>query len=95
MRFNKLFFLSAITIVAILIIDQTLKIWIKTHLEQGQEFLILGLPWARIHFVENEGMAFGLSLGGSYGKLMLSIFRIVAVGFLFFLLERGRTQFFI
>jgi signal peptidase II len=67
-------------------VDQFSKIWIKTHMEQGQEFMIMGLTWARIHFVENEGMAFGLSLGGSYGKLILSVFRIVAVIFLFFLL---------
>lgn len=57
-------------------------------MEQGQEFLIFGLSWARIHFVENEGMAFGLTLGGSYGKLILSIFRIVAVCFLLFLLYK-------
>ena len=55
-------------------------------MEQGQEFLILGLSWAKIHFVENEGMAFGLSLGGSSGKLALSIFRLVAVSFLIYLL---------
>ncbi len=57
-------------------------------MEQGEEFLIFGQNWARIHFVENEGMAFGLSLGGSYGKLILSVFRIVAVSFLFFLLYK-------
>lgn len=42
-------------------------------------FSLLGLNWARIHFVENNGMAFGISLGGEYGKLALSLFRIVAV----------------
>lgn len=72
----------------VLLLDQTLKFWIKTHMEQGEEFLILGLPWARIHFVENEGMAFGLSFGGSHGKLFLSVFRLVAVSFLFYLLYR-------
>lgn len=51
-------------------------------MEYGEEFLMLGMPWARIHFVENEGMAFGISLGGQIGKLVLSIFRIIAVGFL-------------
>lgn len=88
MRSNKLFLLSATIITIILIIDQISKIWVKTHMEQGDEFLMFGLPWARIHFVENEGMAFGLSLGGSYGKLILSLFRIVAVGFLFYLLHK-------
>ena len=69
-------------VLLILGLDQGLKIWIKTNLEYGEEFNILGLDWARIHFVENEGMAFGLTLGGSYGKLILSLFRIVVVSFL-------------
>lgn len=47
----------------------------------GQEFLVIG-DWFRIHFTENEGMAFGMKLGGHYGKLLLSLFRIVAVGFI-------------
>lgn len=42
-------------------------------------FTLLGFEWARIHFVENNGMAFGISLGGEYGKLALSLFRIIAV----------------
>ena len=48
----------------------------------GEEFYIFGFEWARIHFVENNGMAFGLEFGGSAGKLFLSIFRIIAVAFL-------------
>ncbi|MEO6686039.1 MAG: lipoprotein signal peptidase [Dyadobacter sp.] len=71
----------------VLCIDQVLKIWVKTHMEYGEEFGILGLPWARIHFVENEGMAFGLSLGGNFGKLALSVFRLVAVGFLMYIIH--------
>ena len=53
-------------------------------MQYGQEILIFGLDWARIHFVENNGMAFGWQLGGNYGKLILSLFRIVAVGFLIY-----------
>ncbi len=68
-----------LVIVLILFLDQWLKVWIKTNLYYGEEFNLLGLNWARIHFVENEGMAFGLTLGGSYGKLILSLFRIVVV----------------
>lgn len=71
----------------ILLIDQLLKIWVKTHMEYGDEIRILGLNWARIHFVENNGMAFGLSLGGEYGKLALSLFRILAVLFLIYYLR--------
>jgi len=69
-------------IVLVLIIDQAVKIWVKTHMQYGEEIEIFGLDWALIHFVENNGMAFGLSFGGEYGKLALSIFRIIAVGFL-------------
>ncbi|MCB0642690.1 MAG: lipoprotein signal peptidase [Phaeodactylibacter sp.] len=71
-------------IIGVLVVDQLLKIWVKTNMEYGTEFYILGLPWARIHFVENEGMAFGWTLGFSYGKLLLSLFRIFAVGFLIY-----------
>ena len=48
----------------------------------GDEYGILGLNWARIHFTENEGMAFGMELGGENGKLFLTLFRIVAVSFI-------------
>jgi len=51
-------------------------------MEYGEEFSMFGTDWALVHFVENPGMAFGITLGGSYGKLFLSLFRIVAVGFL-------------
>lgn len=74
------------TILIILIIDQAVKIWIKTHINYGDGFDILGLSWAKIHFVENEGMAFGMSFGGLTGKYILSIFRIVMTGFLLYIL---------
>ncbi len=57
-------------------------------MEYGEEFLILGLTWARIHFVENEGMAFGISFGEQTGKLLLSLFRIVAVGFIIYMIRQ-------
>ncbi len=74
------------TILLILIIDQAVKIWIKTTINYGDGFDILGLSWAKIHFVENEGMAFGMSFGGLTGKYILSIFRIVMTGFLLYIL---------
>lgn len=76
-----------LTIAAVLIIDQLLKIYVKTNIEYGQGFDLLGLSWAKIHFVENEGMAFGLSYGGTTGKYALSIFRILMVGLLTYLLS--------
>lgn len=75
-----------LTIALVLIIDQVSKFWIKTHLSYNENFAMFGIPWARIHFVENEGMAFGLSYGGIKGKYLLSIFRILMAGFLCFLL---------
>lgn len=53
----------------------------------GGGFKLFGLEWARIHFVENKGMAFGLTLGGEIGKYILSIFRIGMVGFLIYILR--------
>lgn len=68
----------AILIFFVLFIDQLLKIWIKTHMQLGQEFHIIGDKFI-IHFMENNGMAFGMEFGGNIGKLILSIFRIFAV----------------
>jgi signal peptidase II len=53
----------------------------------GQEYFMMG-HWFRIHFIENEGMAYGLSFGGSAGKVVLTLFRLAAVIFGFFLLRR-------
>lgn len=74
-------------VILVLLIDQSIKFWIKTTFHYGEEVLLLGLPWARLHFVENEGMAFGITLGGERGKLALSLFRIVAVVFLAYIIR--------
>lgn len=63
----------------ILVIDQISKIYIKTHFFLGEEIPILGLDWARIQFVENNGMAWGTEFGGKAGKLFLTIFRLFAI----------------
>ena len=66
-------------IIRLLIIDQVVKIWVKTHMQLGDSFNVFG-NWFKILFVENNGMAFGMELGGGkWGKTVLSIFRIVAV----------------
>lgn len=77
----------ALIIIAVLILDQWLKIYVKLNIPYGNGFDILGWSKAKIHFVENDGMAFGFSFGGYYGKLFLSVFRIVMIGFLFYLLS--------
>lgn len=69
----------------ILIVDQALKFWIKTNMSLGEEFNVLG-NWFIIHFTENPGMAFGMEFSGNYGKLILSIFRIIAIiGIIYYL----------
>jgi len=67
-----------VIVLLVLIADQALKIWIKTHMMIGQEYKIIG-DWFIIHFIENNGMAFGMELAGKFGKIILSVFRIVAV----------------
>lgn len=70
---------SILLIFLILLADQVLKIFIKTHFMLGEEVVIFK-NWFIIHFVENNGMAFGFEFGNSIGKYFLSIFRIVAIG---------------
>jgi signal peptidase II len=69
---------SILIVVLVLLVDQILKLWVKTHMTLGQEFNIVG-HWFIIHFVENNGMAFGFEFGGEYGKIFLSLFRVFAV----------------
>ncbi len=82
-RTTKILFI----ILLVLAIDQTIKVLVKTNMYFGQEIKMLGLDWARLHFTENPGMAFGVEIGGEYGKLALSLFRIIAVGFLVYYLR--------
>jgi signal peptidase II len=65
----------------VLLADQALKIWIKLHYALGESHPVLG-SYLQFHFIENEGMAFGIKLPGEWGKLALSLFRILAVVFI-------------
>lgn len=75
---NKSLKLSILIVFLVLLIDQVIKFWIKSTMMIGDEFPVLG-NWFLIHFVENNGMAFGMEIAGEFGKLFLSVFRIVAV----------------
>ena len=61
--------------VLLVVIDQIIKIVVKTNMEIGQHIHVIG-NWFQILFIENEGMAFGMKFGGSVGKFLLSFFRI-------------------
>lgn len=74
-----------IIIFIVLLLDQILKFWIKMNMTIGESFPVLG-DWFQIYFIENNGMAFGWELGAQFGKFALSIFRIIAVALLFYLI---------
>ena len=80
---------NALLIVLLIIIaDQFLKIYIKTHMVNPSEINLIG-NWCRIHFLENEGMAFGMKISQTdWGKITLTLFRLIAVCIGFFLLKR-------
>ena len=65
-------------IVLLLVVDQCVKFWVKTHMALDQSYTVFP-NWFFIRFIENPGAAFGFQLGGDYGKLILSLFRICAV----------------
>ena len=69
--------LAIAIVLGILVIDQVIKIWVKTHMMLHEQIEVLS--WFKIVFIENNGMAYGMEIGS---KLVLSIFRIVAIGFL-------------
>ena len=69
--------LYALLAAALLVVDQVVKILVKTHMQIGEEIPLIG-TWCRLHFIENEGFAFGMSIGGEAGKILLTLLRIVA-----------------
>lgn len=78
---------ALLIIFIILLADQFSKVYVKTHFYYGEEYLVLG-NWFRLHFIENNGMAFGMKFSqGDMGKLILTSFRLIAVGFGFYALK--------
>ncbi|MCL2041396.1 MAG: lipoprotein signal peptidase [Bacteroidales bacterium] len=80
---KKPYLLPSAIILAILLVDQIFKIWVKTTMKIGDDIPVFG-NWFLLHFTENNGMAFGMEFFGNAGKLILSIFRIAAVALLVF-----------
>ena len=80
--------LAAFIVVAILVVDQVIKIWVKTHMTLHEQIEILS--WFKIVFIENNGMAYGMEIGS---KLVLSLFRVVAVSVLgYYIAQQVRKQ---
>ena len=79
--------------IAIIIIDQIVKLLVHAYLPYGMqgETRLIG-DWFKLHYTLNPGMAFGLQLGSQYGKLVLSLFRLVAMGgiayYLYYLIKQ-------
>ena len=78
---KKYAWIAVVVVLLLILVDQVIKFWVKTHLAVGQTVPLLG-QWFNLHFVENEGMAFGISFGQQIGKFLLSLVRIVLVGLL-------------
>ncbi len=82
--------IALLIIVFVLLLDQALKIWVKTHMLLGEDSYLhwenWNISWFRLHFIENPGMAFGFSFPGVLGKLFLSVFRIFLVALLIVIL---------
>ncbi|MGI9192318.1 MAG: lipoprotein signal peptidase [Chitinophagaceae bacterium] len=74
-------------VLLVLLVDQASKIYIKTHFFYGEEVPVLG-SWFKLHFIENEGMAFGMKFGEHYGKLFLTLFRLIAVAWGFYFIQK-------
>jgi signal peptidase II len=82
-----------LTLFLVTAVDQWLKIWVKTNLYIGESAVDFG--FMEIYFIENNGMAFGTELGGTIGKLALTLFRlaaIVALGFYIYNLMKKRAN---
>ena len=70
-------------VVLLLVIDQIIKFAVKLNMSLGEDIPVLG-DWFHIYLIENNGMAFGMQLGGEWGKLALSLFRLILIGFIIY-----------
>ena len=86
----------ALIVAGLIVIDQIVKVLVKTNMHIGEDIPVLG-DWFHLHFIENEGFAFGMSFGGAAGKIGLTLFRIVATGIIAWIIWKqlkgnGRTS---
>ena len=83
MKKRTVFFIICLVVIA----DQVLKIYVKTHFHAGESHAVLG-HWFQLYFIENEGMAYGWKFGGEFGKMALTLFRLAAVIFGVFYIKK-------
>lgn len=79
--------LISISVILLLLIDQVIKFIVKLNMTIGESIPVFG-KWCQIYFIENKGMAFGMQFGGDLGKLALSLFRIVFIGFIIYYINQ-------
>lgn len=79
--------LVVLLVAALIVVDQVVKILVKTNMQIGEDIPLIG-EWCRLHFIENEGFAFGMSMGGATGKVVLTLLRLVASAAIAWLLVR-------
>ena len=77
----------SLLVILLLVIDQVIKFAVKLNMTLGESIPVFG-DWFQICFIENNGMAFGMQFGGSVGKLALSLFRVVLIGFIMVYLKK-------
>ncbi|MDR9401142.1 MAG: lipoprotein signal peptidase [Psychroflexus sp.] len=81
---------AIVLIFIILLIDQISKIYIKTHFQLGESVEVFN--WFKILFIENDGMAWGIEIPGDYGKIILTLFRVVAIGAIGYWLNKSINE---
>ena len=79
--------LVVLLVAALIVVDQVVKVLVKTNMQIGEDIPLIG-EWCRLHFIENEGFAFGMSMGGATGKVVLTLVRLVASAVIVWLLVR-------
>lgn len=77
----------SIFVVLLLVTDQVIKFAVKLNMTLGESIPVFG-DWFQICFVENNGMAFGMQFGGMVGKILLTLFRVILIGFIIYYINK-------
>ena len=77
----------SIFVILLLVLDQVIKFAVKLNMTLGESIPVFG-DWFQICFVENNGMAFGMQFGGAFGKILLTLFRVVLIGFIIYYIKK-------